>query len=506
MAKHWRIFIDWDGDEIAETGEHGLTFSYSAQRGRERMLKNDGLGFEAQRIGRAVIELYNDDRRFDPYYSSSPLYGLLSPDRKIEIGVEEGGTDLLLLESGDALLQESGDFLYLSDGDYHARFTGRIDDIQPATRNVNRTVRITILDDWRRMRNESGLRIDVISATDTATAIGAILDEIGWSDADRDINGAGDDIDYFWSESKTADDELWRLVESNLGQVFFSNDGKFTFYARHELYNTTEDITITEADLGKDIETPYEWRSIKNKVVVKAHPVLERTAIELWRLVDIPLVKAGESLEIWASLVYENRPIVATAITNPVATTDYTANSLSSGGGSNLTANISITVDKLGRTAKITITNSGATDAYMTLLKLRGDALDSPTVTEYEATASTRITKSSLDLDLLWIQSTNVARDFALWLLSWLENPLIFPTVTLDDQDTLTLPTDLGTRVRADLDTLEIDTDFYVSKIDERWLSENGQHFAVSWSLEPVDMTQYWEFTTSLGVSSRFAF
>ena len=91
-------------------------------------------------------------------------------------------------------------------------------------------------------------------------------------------------------------------------------------------------------------------------------------------------------------------------------------------------------------------------------------------------------------------------------MISWLNEPLLFPIVVLEDQDSLSLPHDLFTRIRGDFDTLEIDTDFYISKISERWLSATGQGFVVNWMLEPTDMTLYWQFTTQIGVSSRFAY
>lgn len=510
MDKHWRIFIDWDNDGVCESAEHVRTFDYQARRGRDRMLRNTGDGFEPQRIGRAVLMLDNDDRRFDPLYTSSPLYGKVAPQRKVQIGVENGGgLDFLLLESGDKIIQENGIGLFSADGTgtYYPRFTGQIDDIQPDNSRGRRSVKLAILDNWRKLRDETGVWIDLVSDTTTKAAIEAILDEISWPDADRDLTGDGDTIDYYWTEGVNADAEIWNLVHSNLGQVFMSFDGKLTFTDRQTLYNTTENATITETVLHKDIRTPYEWRQIKNKVRVIAHPVVEQSAIEMWRLIDIPLVKNGSTTTLWADLTYDNRPVVVSSLTTPAATTDYTMNSAADGSGTNLTADFTVTASTLGRVVKLEVENTGATDGYITLLKLRGDAIDTPNLTAVESEDTDSVyAKSTMTLDLLWQQSTDTAQDFADWLISWLNEPLIFPFVRMEDQDAKQLGNDLFTRVRADLDTLEIDTDFYIGSISERWTAPTGQGLETGWYLEPIDMTTYWEFTTSMGVSSRFAY
>ena len=173
-----------------------------------------------------------------------------------------------------------------------------------------------------------------------------------------------------------------------------------------------------------------------------------------------------------------------------------------------MTSDFTITATTLGRRIKLEVENGSAFGGYITLLKLRGNAIDVPNITQVESESSTQYPTAILDMDLLWQQSTVIARDLAKWLVSWLDEPLLFPIVEIDDQYTYTFDEgELFNRLELDLDTLEItNTDFYVTHIEERWLNANGQHVGARWMFEPADMTQYWVFTTSLGETSRFGY
>ena len=83
--------VDWDDDDIFD-GQNEATYAYDFQssRGRDYYIRPKADGFERMPIGEAVIRLYNDTGRYDPYNAAGDLYGLLNSGCKVKISVKNG--------------------------------------------------------------------------------------------------------------------------------------------------------------------------------------------------------------------------------------------------------------------------------------------------------------------------------------------------------------------------------------------------------------------------------
>jgi hypothetical protein len=107
----WSVEVDWDNDSYFDgSSEAGRLLSISLSRGRDGQFSAGGDGsakLQRMQTGQCTIKLDNYDRRFDPWYTSSPLYPNVQPGRGMRIRVKNGNT-----------------------GSVYGVFLGKIDDIQ----------------------------------------------------------------------------------------------------------------------------------------------------------------------------------------------------------------------------------------------------------------------------------------------------------------------------------------------------------------------------------------
>jgi hypothetical protein len=255
---------------------------------------------------------------------------------------------------------------------------------------------------------------------------------------------------------------------------------------------------------GIDVAQP--WEVVRNTVRVWVYPRVLVSATEIWRYREIPSIAAGGSLEIWADFTYNSKSVPAKTVTTPVATTDYTAHSQSDGLGTNLTANISITITDFSQSAKLVITNNGGTTAYLTLMKLRGDVIDLPNATYQEAVSGAAINQT-FELDLPWIQSTMVAVGFADYLLLYLSGRA-FLRVRLTDQPETQFSVDLNSLVDIDIPDLGIYGTFRVAWLKHSWRDRSGMVVDTEWLLEPfISLSgMYWTFPATIGTTTIYGF
>jgi hypothetical protein len=161
-----------------------------------------------------------------------------------------------------------------------------------------------------------------------------------------------------------------------------------------------------------------------------------------------------------------------------------------------------------GETAKLVITNNGTAAGYITLLKVRGDALDAPdtTLVEIDNSSGSLYGPRSFDLSLLWNQNARAVTDAANWLKSWLGSPLAYPTIQLEGRDTIQYAYELESMFTLTAAKIGINDNYRLMGIAHDWLDEGGQSVRTTFYARPSNMQNYWQFTTQIGVSSRFAY
>jgi hypothetical protein len=484
----WGIDIDWDGDGLYSGDNDGIyAVDFKTRRGRLTYLNidsdGDANGFEPVRVGTATLVLDNSSRRYDPYNTSSALYPNVQPGRYIRIRNLYNGTT-------------------------NNVFHGKIRKITSIDTERDQRVRLE-LEDGLRLLQTADSSVAIQQSVDIDDAIQLVLTNIGWpSIFGTNLDDASDVLGYWWADDRAAT-EIRKLAEAELGQFYAAADGSATFRSRH--HSAAAVLTLTSADYLKEIDLPQPLEVIRNVVKLKAHPRILRATGDLWTLVDMPSIAAnGGTLTVWATYAYNNTTVPAINVVSPVATTDYTMNTQEDGGGTNLTSSFTVTLTDFGRTGKLVITNNHAALAgFVTLLKVRGDAIDAPDASiliEEDTASQSDFGNALLTIDNDWLQDTSLANDLCQWLISYMPNPQKFLTVKLEARPDIQFAADLFDLINNTISRLSIaSVNYRVAGIEHEWISDNGQATLTTWYLEPnPGLSSFWQFTTTIGVTSVF--
>ena len=214
------------------------------------------------------------------------------------------------------------------------------------------------------------------------------------------------------------------VIDSCQGQAFVAKDGTFTYVNRHTWATRASGFTFTETMLDRDggVEVPSDLQGVWNDVTATAHPKSVSAGVVLCGITSPVFVRAGQTVEIW--LDYrdpdtENRMIGGKNFTATAENTDYDARANEDGTGADLSANLSVTVSTFAAKAKFSVTNNGATDAYLVngsgtpLLQLRGDGLLDNQPDRRRSTSTQPYGTRTLALDLQHQANGSFAADVA---------------------------------------------------------------------------------------------
>ena len=473
----WGFEFDWDNDGLFDgQNENDWVVDFYCERGRDYMLRlgegGSAVGYERITVGTASITLVNRDDRYSPLNTSSPLYPNVSPGRLAKIRVRDNNT-----------------------GAIFPVITGKIKDIQPITDSD--LVVITIEDGMKDLQSGSSyIAIQEDIAIDDAMILLINHADYPWG---YDIGNSTEIIPFWWSDAEAHATALQDLADADLGNFFIAADGKASFKGRNTINPILFDIT--QADVLKEIATPQPWENLRDATEVIIYPRELSATSDLWRLADIPLIPDGETRTYWTSFTVDNQPVPAKSLVSPAATTDYTMNTQSGGGGSNLTSGFSVVMTGFSKSSKLVVTNNSGSAGHVTLLKQRGDALISP----YQTTVKGGTGKRVFILDNKWIQTTVTGEAYAGEILNRLDSVLQLPTVQLEARADIQFWPDLFSSILGDFEKLNIRSDFSIGKITHQWLNENGQTVLTRWKLEPFSgFDGGWIFPVQLGIDSEF--
>jgi hypothetical protein len=184
---------------------------------------------------------------------------------------------------------------------------------------------------------------------------------------DKGLNTLG----LAWFSGNKAAYEIKTACDAEGGRFYQHEQGYFVFENRqHYVVNEEHKSIVHNIDFNNAIDFGYmnDFSNIINQVELEVEPRVIQTKQVIWNYGEVPLAfTAGETKTIWASL---EDP--CGLISDPVATTDYTANAQSDGGGADKTAEIGISITKFAQASKLEITNNDAGTVYLTFLQLQG--------------------------------------------------------------------------------------------------------------------------------------
>ncbi len=224
-VRGWTLAVDWSGHgNFTETGED---VTGRLDQGNPLTIT---IGRESDRTtGRAPsgsmsFSLANQDRRYMPEYTSSPIYGLVRPGRRVVVTGTSGASVVTLLAG---VLDEY--------------------DIDGGAAGYNLSA--TVLDGWGKPGGER-LSTPLYSGIRTGTAIGVILDAIGWT-GNRALDPGASVLPWWWVEGDDAASAVNALVAAEgLPSIAYVQGNTFYFRDRHHRYldarSTTSQATFTQ--------------------------------------------------------------------------------------------------------------------------------------------------------------------------------------------------------------------------------------------------------------------
>lgn len=483
----WDVSFDWDRDGFFESNESHHLIGVKVSRGRNGMLNENGIGFREIPTGRTVLSFNNYDGRYDAWNTSSPIYPKVNYGIEVRIQVRK-----------------------LDAATVYPVMWGLVTGITPSGYGSRPTVDFVISDGLAYLRNTNS-RVAMQTGVTVDQAVRLVLAgaRYKWG---TNLDTTSETIAYWWSSGNVlAMSELDSLATSFLGYFFADRTNQGRYIARGTPYSKV--TTLEQAELLKDIGNPQPYDIYRNAVRLKVHPRNAASSGTIFQLVgEIPSVPAGESLVLFGDYSYNNARVPAVNVVTPVATTDWLWNSQSDGGGSNLTGSFTMTFRDFGDTFYIKFVNGSGSEGFLTLMKVRGQAVYETDTTDvtYPEDTTTLPEQRELFIDLVWQQDINVASDIATVQGSFWSTLHPIPVVKIDTRPEQQFNLELFDIVEVNLAALGLAYATYrVGGIEHQtYGSENCQNVKTTLWLEPYiaagnymqwDTNAVWDTSTVFG-------
>jgi hypothetical protein len=433
----WIIQIDWTGNGFTGYNEADRCIGLKTKRGREFYVNTGGssTGFEAMQSWVSTLTMNNQDGRYDPYNTNSPLYPNVRPGRRIKIKVKEIDT-----------------------GTVHDVLTGHIFDIQPVSGDQYHVT--IIVKDTMQLLNDQSVDMATILHSTISGAISAILQKANYPYG-TDIKAWAQPIPIFDADKYNVAQALNDLAAGSLGNFFIAADGKAKYYPLN--YNSQPSHSLDQDQLLKQIPIATPWQYICNSIKVNARRRGQYPIAVIWS--GTFSVAAYQTLKL--GIDFEASIGIPTYLYRP---RDYQANSKSDGTGTDITDRCLITIAKItSTTAELTIGNfTGAMmygNAQVWGCKLVEIAVafsdsDSGSINTY----GTR----RFELNNVWLQDQGYARAFATILKDFLKNPQKNPTIQIEKHDDFQYDMDLLDTIALTVAKLGINASFRVGGIEQQ--------------------------------------
>ena len=281
-------------------------------------------------------------------------------------------------------------------------------------------------------------------------------------------------VPYQYLDDETVWDEMGTVAAAQCGRTWFDKDGVLHFDDGAHFVTpdtnsyddpTTSQATLTVANL-QALNPKYDLRSVYNHIVVEyqsRYVAMEQT---VYTSSEVPVIRPSEASKVLRATF---RYPVTDAIT-PVADTDYVA---VTAGGVDITSDVTISMTAYAGYAKLTVTNANTDySAYLYKLQVRGSPLLTEEASKYEVEDASSISdygRRTLTIRRNpYVQGDRHAQMIGDLLLARFKDPVF----TVDLVGVKGMPwLEPGDRVTVTETLTDIDTDFFISRIDWSALS-----------------------------------
>lgn len=411
------------------------------------------------------------------------------------------------------------------------QFYGWIASITPLPGKYGqRDTEVLAVDYIGKLMNEPITGLAVMTSVTADDVITEILDAMTIQPSGRSLDVGSDTYPYALDTSREEESnalsEIAKVVQSEGGFAWSKRDGTFLFANRASRSNPVPLVSFTE-DTIKGMEIAYPDEAIRNRVRVKVYPrSVDGSAVVLFSqpsTITPALVAGGAAIVVqcpYTDPANRSSRVGGTDMVSPVATTDYLANSLANGTGTNLTASLTVTPTFGGDAAQLSISLGGGTSGFLTKLQVRGKGIypyATQTVEESDATSITAYGVKSLGVDMPYQSDINVGVTAAQAYLGAFKDPgPSILTLSFWDLNTTLREYALNSLGESDINSTltlsesvtggDVVTTYWLNGIRMRLVM--GQHIFSTWYLGRADTTPYWvldDASFTLGDNTRLA-
>ena len=307
-------------------------------------------------------------------------------------------------------------------------------------------------------------------------------------------------LDNVQDESTTVLSAFQTIAASEVGFIYTKGDttqGSTLVFENR----TARQASASSATISDDMIEMTANRSMKellNQIKVTTYPrqVDAAATTVLYNLSNAnTTVASGATLTIDAAYTDPNQKaarVGGTAMFTPVATTDYTMNTLADGTGTNLTASFTVTPTFGANSAKLIIVNSSGSNGFITFLQLRGKGIYTydPTISTSQDTASQYLYGiNALSYDMPYQDTLTVGQSAADYFKYVYKNPLTYlQDITIDADASATmmgyaLAREISDRITVSETVTGLSAEYFINAVNLS-ITANNQ-IAATWTLAP---------------------
>jgi len=429
--------------------------------------KSDELG--KSEVGQLSITINNTDGLYTPSNPAGSLYLSLLPKRTIKVYYSARGTNYPL-------------------------FYGFIEEIIPHPHPSEQDCIITAVDGGDFLSRHD-LETSLLKSVATGSVVNTILDNSDWSSSLRSIDTGIDTVKYWYGHDKSARTALGEIEDSELGLVYINGAGNLVYEDRHHRWGVEHQTSqFTFNDTMEQINYSMNPKNIYNTIKSTITPwSLSASSEELWRLQEVPSLDIGETKTFWGNSNY-----FVDAWDTIVASTDYLANSASTGLGDNETANLSVSQSGFAQAIRIDTTNNTDHMIYLTLLKAKGKYYDGQTtitIKKEDVTSQTNYQKRTLDRAGKYQDSTDVADGYCNIALAKYKDPRPEISITVVNSSSTLLYQQLSREISDRITILNtklgLNSDFFIEAM-EHTITDSGLYHRTTYRVSDAINDDFW--------------
>lgn len=383
---------------------------------------------------------------------------------------------------------------------FWTRFVGRIDAIDPLPgKYALRRVRVTAVD-WMDESARWTIPPEVGEQVDKRwdEILTAILAQMPRQPTATSFDVGTESYTYALDSGSTqlAMAEFAKLAASEFGPIYQKANGTLRAEGRHaRLLDTTSDWTLSDTE-QTGLTLPSTRDDVINRVVVTSHPKIvdaspTTVVYSQANVIDIPAGTTKMLLGAYRDPLTGDA-IGATDVQPQIAGVDYEGNLAADGSGTNVTADLTITVTAGPAGARFSVSHVNAETVYLTVNELRGRGIYDRGTQQFEAKDTTSIGVNGehvVNFDMPYQDVSDVGQGAANYILQKYSTAFAQARTMTVIADTSTILTQVLTRDISDRLTIAetvtgLSSAFFINGIE--WHVLPTKHLEVTYTLAPA--------------------